>query len=623
MITLNRDTPCDFLLVTGDAWVDHPSFGAAVIAHVLSSAGFAVSVLSQPRWDTPRDFAACFRPRIGIMITAGNLDSMVAHYTVAKKRRSQDLYTPGGRTGKRPDRAAAVYCRLAKEAFPGLPIILGGLEASLRRFAHYDYWADEVRPGLLAETRAEVLVYGMGEHAVREIARRLSSAETLEGIRGTCVYRESLTELPVNAVRCPSLEECRKDKRKYREAALLQYAEHDPVRGKTLVQPHGEGAVVCYPPARPLGSGELDAVAEYPYTRAAYEGYAEPVPALEEVRFSIIHNRGCFGSCRFCSLAFHQGRMISARSHTSVLREAEALTRLPDFKGYIHDIGGPTANFRHNACAGQAKRGACRNRTCLAPEPCKHLDASHDDFVALLRKVRAVPGVKKAFIRSGLRYDYLLLDKNRTFLRELTEHHISGQLKVAPEHCVDSVLRHMGKPNWSIFEKFTQAFNEMNTRVGKRQFLVPYLISSHPGATLNDAVEMALALRRMGRRPEQVQDFYPTPGTLSTCMYYTGLDTETGRPVEVARTPGDKAMQRALLQWFLPQNKPLVLAALRQTGRENLIGVFYPAPRKKSKESREMNKTPRGKSSAPRANPERKKMQKNGNQVSKRKSHKK
>ena len=575
MIVLERGAECDFLLVTGDAWVDHPSFGAAVIAHTLSAEGYTVAVLSQPRWRDTADFAAYPRPRLAIMVTGGNLDSMVAHYTVAKRRRERDLYTPGGVTGRRPDRAASVYAALARQAFPGLPLILGGLEASLRRFAHYDYWSDSVRPSILAETEADALVYGMGERAVREIARRLREGRDLQSIPGACTYYKS-NYTNNKFIRCPSLEECRADKRKYLDAALLQYAEHDPVRGRALIQPHGAGAVVCYPPARPLTTAELDAVAVYPYTRLPDPSYTQEVPALEEVRFSIIHNRGCFGSCRFCALAFHQGRLISARSHASVLREAEGFTREPDFKGYIHDIGGPTANFRHNACAEQARRGACRGRTCLAPEPCEHLDASHADYLSLLRKVRAVPGVKKAFIRSGLRYDYLLLDKNRRCLREIAEHHTSGQLKVAPEHCVDSVLRRMGKPKWGVFEQFSKAFHDASREAGKKQFLVPYLISSHPGATLNDAVEMALTLKRQGRHPEQVQDFYPTPGTLSTCMYYTGLDTQTRKPLYVAKAPGEKAMQRALLQWKNPKNKPLVIAALRKAGREDLIGVFYP-----------------------------------------------
>ena len=583
MILLERGAACDFLLVSGDAWVDHPSFGAAVIAHTLSAEGFSVAVLAQPAWESTADFAAYPRPRLAVMVTGGNLDSMVAHYTVAKRRRERDFYTPGGVTGRRPDRAAAVYSALARQAFPGLPLVLGGLEASLRRFAHYDYWSDGVRPSLLAETGADVLVYGMGERAVREIARRLSRSEGLEDIRGTCTYHAAKATLPRDAVACPSLEACKADKRKYLEAALLQYGEHDPVRGRTLVQAHGAGAVVCYPPARPLTAAELDAVAAYSYTRLPDPAYTEPVPALEEVRFSVIHNRGCFGSCRFCSLAFHQGRFVSARSHASVLHEIGALTREPDFKGYIHDIGGPTANFRHNACAQQAKRGACRDRACLTPEPCPKLDAGHSDFLTLLRKARKVPGVKKAFVRSGIRYDYLLLDKSRACLQELAEHHTSGQLKVAPEHCVDTVLRHMGKPKWIVFERFSKAFKTASEAAGKKQFLVPYLISSHPGATLDDAIEMALTLKRQGRHPEQVQDFYPTPGTLSTCMYYTGLDVQTRKPIFVAKTPGDKAMQRALLQWKNQKNKPLVIAALRKAGREDLIGVFYPRKREGGK----------------------------------------
>ncbi|MDR1736779.1 MAG: YgiQ family radical SAM protein [Oscillospiraceae bacterium] len=598
MITLDRSAPCDVLLVTGDAWVDHPSFGGAVIAHVLNALGLNVGVLAQPRWDSERDFLAFPKPRLAVMVTGGNLDSMVAHYTAAKKKRNRDFYTPGGETGRRPDRAVTVYSRLARAAFPDTPLILGGLEASLRRFAHYDYWADEVYPPILADTGADALVYGMGERAVREIIGRLEKGAELDGIRGICVVRPlaALTQREKSGAGalCPSFEECRKSKKKYMEATLLQYAEHDAVRGKTIIQPFGDSALVCYPPAPPLTTAELDEVAAFPFTRRADASYTQDVPAVEEVRFSIIHNRGCFGSCRFCSLAFHQGRMISARSHDSVLKEAGVITKMPDFKGYIHDVGGPTANFRHNACKEQEKRGACRNRSCLTPKPCERLDASHGDYLTLLRKLRAVPGVKKAFIRSGIRFDYLLLDKKPDCFREIVSHHISGQLKVAPEHCSNAVLRRMNKPDWEVFERFSRLYDDLNKKAGKKQFLVPYLISSHPGATLDDAIDMALTLLRTRRQPEQVQDFYPTPGTLSTCMYYTGLDPDTQKPLFVAKTPGDKAMQRALLQWRNPKNKPLVLAALRKAGRGELINAFYPPPRTSKRDARETPKHSKG-----------------------------
>ncbi|MDR1669649.1 MAG: YgiQ family radical SAM protein [Oscillospiraceae bacterium] len=568
----------DFLLVTGDAWVDHPSFGAAVIARVLEAEGYVVGHLAQPDWTKP--LTGIPRPKLAALVTSGNLDSMVAHYTAAKKRRSGDFYTPGGEGGKRPDRAVIVYTVLLKAAFPGLPVILGGLEASLRRFAHYDYWDDAVRRSVLADSGADALVYGMGERAIRELARKLSKGEVLYSkqniTRGVCFMTG---DPPENALVLPSYEETVSDKKAYARATLLEYREHDPVRGRTLVQPHGKRFLVCAPPAKPLSSEELDRVAELPYTRAPDPSYAEPVPAIEEVRFSLIHNRGCFGACHFCSLAFHQGRFISVRSHASLLREARELTKLPDFKGYIHDVGGPTANFRHPACRKQAKEGACAARQCLTPKPCPNLDASHDDFMRLLRSLRALDGVKKVFVRSGIRYDYCMLDKGGQCLEELARHHISGQLKIAPEHCADHVLDMMGKPRFGIYKAFVKRYEEANQKAGKKQFLVPYLISSHPGSRLEDAVELAAALKKMGRRPEQVQDFYPTPGTISTCMYHTGLDPRTMKPVTCAKTPKEKAMQRALLQWFLPQNRGLVREALRQTGRTDLFPLLLPGKR--------------------------------------------
>ncbi len=566
MIRFDSADRCDFLLVSGDAFVDHPSFGAAVIARVLEAEGFSVAVLCQPDWHGVDDFVRMGRPRLGALVTAGNLDSMVAHYTVAKKRRSQDAYTQGGVAGKRPNRALIVYANLVRQSFPGLPVVLGGLEASLRRFAHYDYWEDAVRRSALLDAKADILVYGMGERAIRDIAARLRDGAPLEGIRGTCVTRKT----PPNGLECPSFEEVRDSRESFARAVMLQNDEHDPVRGRTLLQKHGDTWLVCHPPARPLTTPELDAVAELPYTRAPMNTTL-PVPAIEEVQFSLIHNRGCFGGCHFCSLSYHQGRMISTRSRESVLREAAALTRRDDFKGYIHDVGGPTANMGHCSCEKQKKQGLCK-RNCLTPTPCPHVDSSHTDYLRLLRALRALPGVKKVFVRSGVRYDYLLLDQSGQMFSELVEHHVSGQLKVAPEHCVDSVLDYMGKPHWSAYRQFEELFERLNRKAGKKQFLVPYFISSHPGCTLEDAVNLAETLHKMGCHPEQVQDFYPTPGTLSTCMYHTGLDPRTLEPVFVAKTPRDKALQRALLQVRNPKNRGLVEAALLETGREDLIG---------------------------------------------------
>ena len=561
----------DILLITGDAYVDHPSFGAAVISRLLEKEGYRVAVLAQPDWHSSEAIAAMGRPRVGVFIGAGNLDSMVAHYTAAKKRRSEDFYSPGKRMGLRPDRAVTVYANRAREAFPGVKILIGGMEASLRRFAHYDYWDDKVRRSVLFDARADVLVYGMGERATVEAARRMRAGESLEGIPGTCVAARSC---PEGAMALPSWEEVCADKRKYAAATAEEYRQHDPIRGKTLAQKHGDRFLVVYPPAMPLSTAELDAVAALPYTREPHPSY-EPlggVPAIEEVRFSVIHNRGCFGGCAFCSLAFHQGRMVTSRSHESVIAEVEAMTRHPLWKGYVSDVGGPTANFRHPSCKKQLKSGMCPDKRCLAPERCKNLDADHSDYVSLLKKLRAIPGVKKVFVRSGVRFDYALYDKKNEFLPELVRHHVSGQLKVAPEHCVDSVLGYMGKPPVAVYEQFMERYRGLNRRYEKEQFLVPYLMSSHPGSTLNSAIELALYLKHHGVRPEQVQDFYPTPGTLSTCMYYTGLDPMTMKSVYVPRSPGEKAMQRALLQYSDPRFAPLVRQALLRAGREDLIG---------------------------------------------------
>ena len=567
----------DFLLVTGDAYVDHPSFGPTVIGRVLEAAGYRVAILAQPDWHSAEAFRAMGRPRLGVMIGSGNLDSMVAHYTAAKKRRSEDFYSPGKKAGLRPDHAVIVYANRAREAFPELPIIIGGLEASLRRFAHYDYWDDKVRRSALIDAGADILVYGMGEYASLEIARRLKKKEpvsALTDIRGTAVAVADPAACAFESLRLPSYEAVCRSGEEYALATKLEYAEYDPVRGRALIQEHEKRFLIVNPPAMPLPTAELDRVAELPYTRQYHPMY-EPlggVPAIEEVKFSVIHNRGCFGGCNFCSLAFHQGRMISSRSHESVIREVTALTKLPDFKGYINDVGGPSANFRHPSCQKQLKCGMCAERRCLAPTPCPNLDADHSDYLALLRKLRAIPGVKKVFVRSGIRYDYMLEDKNGDFFSELVKYHISGQLKVAPEHCIDSVLDYMGKPHIGVYEKFMDKYRRLNDKYSKEQYIVPYLMSSHPGSTLQDAVALAEYLNKTGRQPEQVQDFYPTPGTVSTCMYYTGIDPMTMQPVYVAKNFHDKAMQRALLQWKRPDKRKLVIEALKEAGREDLIG---------------------------------------------------
>ena len=567
----------DFLIVTGDAYVDHPSFGPTVIARVLEAEGYRVAILAQPDWHSADAFLAMGRPRLGAMLCSGNLDSMVAHYTAAKKPRSEDFYSPGKKAGLRPDHAVIVYANRVREAFPGLPIVIGGLEASLRRFAHYDYWDDKVRRSALADAGADILVYGMGEYASREIARRLKKKEpvaSLIDIRGTAVLVNDPSVCAYPSVTLPSFEEVRTNIRAYADATRIEYAEHDPIRGRALIQQHDKRWLIVNPPAMPLTSKELDFVAELPYTRQYHPMY-EPmggVPGLEEVKFSVIHNRGCFGGCNFCSLAFHQGRMVTSRSHESVIREVTALTKLPDFKGYINDVGGPSANFRHYSCQKQAKCGMCAERRCLAPTPCPNLDADHSDYLALLRKLRAIPGIKKVFVRSGIRYDYMLQDKNDDFFAELVKYHISGQLKVAPEHCIDSVLDYMGKPHIDVYERFMDKYKRLNNKFCKEQYIVPYLMSSHPGSTLQDAVALAEYLNKMGRQPEQVQDFYPTPGTISTCMYYTGIDPTTMKSVYVAKTFHEKAMQRALLQWKRPDKRRLVIEALKEAGREDLIG---------------------------------------------------
>ena len=569
---------CDFLLVTGDAYIDHPSFGTAIISRVLEDAGFRVAILSQPDFTSEADFLAMGRPRYAVLINAGNIDSMVAHYTAAKKRRHDDAYTPGGVGGKRPDRAVTVYSMLARRAFPDTPVIIGGIEASLRRFAHYDYWSDQVMPSVLSSSGADALMYGMSERTVVELAKNFKSGkkgnDLWRSIRGMGYFAHPGDEIPFPNVDCPSYEEVLADKAAYARSVKLQYDEADHVRGRAILQPHGKRVFVQNPPALPLSTAEMDKVYSLPYARTYHPSYEAQggVPAIQEVQFSIIHNRGCFGACNFCALAFHQGRYIQSRSHESVVHEAEQIAKHPDFKGYIHDVGGPTANFRFPACKKQDAHGLCREKRCLFPQACGNLEADHRDYLSLLRKLRAVPGVKKVFVRSGLRYDYMMADDNDEFFLELVKYHISGQLKVAPEHMSDNALYYMGKPSFSIYEKFRERYTRINEKLGKKQYLVPYLMSSHPGATLDDAILLAEYLNQVGYMPEQVQDFYPTPGTLSTAMYYTELDPRTMKPVYVAKTAEEKAMQRALLQWRRPDKRPIVLAALKKAGREDLIG---------------------------------------------------
>lgn len=573
------DAP-DIVVVTGDAYVDHPSFGTAIVSRVLEAEGFRVCILPQPQNDD--DYRRFGRPRLAFFVNGGNIDSMVAHYTAAKRKRHDDYYTAGGKAGRRPDRAVTVYCKAIRRLFGDVPLCIGGLEASLRRFAHYDYWDDAVRPSVLIDSDADLLMFGMGEHQITEIAHRLADGEPIgimHDIRGTAyaVPTNEYVYIP-DSVECPSFEEVKAKTPEgylaYARSCRIEQDEHDAVRGKTVIQRHGKKIVVQNPPSPPLETAELDRVYELPYERNYHPSYEAEggVPAIEEVKFSITHVRGCYGACNFCSIAYHQGRSITTRSEDSVVREAQALTKLPDFKGYIHDVGGPTANFRQPSCAGQEKRGMCRGKKCLAPTPCKNLVVDHSEYLHLLRRLRAIPGVKKVFIRSGIRFDYLILDKNGEFFKELVRYHVSGQLKVAPEHCSANVLTAMGKPDIAAYETFRARFYELTKSMNKKQYLVPYLMSSHPGSTLADAVELALFLKKEGLHPEQVQDFYPTPGTISTCMFYTGLDPYTEKPIFVPKTREEKAAQRALLQYFRPENRAIVLSALRKAGRSDLIG---------------------------------------------------
>ena len=569
----------DIVIVSGDAYVDHPSFGTAIISRVLEAEGFSVCIIPQPQ--CAEDIARFGRPRLAFYVNGGNIDPMVAHYTVAKRPREKDLYTPGGKCGKRPDRATVTYCKYIREVYGDVPIAIGGLEASLRRFAHYDYWDNTVHPSILIESGADILMYGMGENQSVQIANRLDKGDRVSQITdvlGTCVIKEEGDVDLSSCVICPSLESVKPQTeegfRNYAIACRIQQDEHDHIRGSVVVQKHRKVYLYQNIPMPPLTQEELDRVFELPYERNYHPSYEKEggVPAIEEVKFSINHNRGCFGACNFCAIAFHQGRHITSRSEASILREAKLLTEQPDFKGYIHDVGGPTANFRAPSCELQKKNGMCKGKKCLAPTPCKNLKVDHSEYLSILRKLRELPKVKKVFIRSGIRFDYLLYDGNEAFFKELVKHHVSGQLKVAPEHCSDAVLSAMGKPSFSVYRRFQRRFYELTKSIGKKQYLVPYLMSSHPGSTVKDAIELACFLKKEKMHPEQVQDFYPTPGTISTCMYYTGLDPYSLKKIYVAKTKEEKSTQRALLQWFRPENRKLISKCLLDAGRGDLIG---------------------------------------------------
>lgn len=567
----------DFVYVSGDAYVDHPSFGHAIITRLLESRGYRVGIIAQPDWRKPESVQVFGEPRLGFLVSAGNMDSMVNHYSVSKKRRKTDAYTPGGEMGKRPDYACVVYGNLIRQTYKKTPIILGGIEASLRRMAHYDYWSDKLKRSVLLDSGADVISYGMGEHSIVELAEALDAGipvEDITYIAGTVVKTKSLDSI-YDAEILPSFEDLKADKMNYARSFYTQYLNTDAFNGKRLVEPYSDHLyVVQNPPAAPLTQMEMDDVYSLPYQRTYHPSYEAKggVPAIKEIKFSLISNRGCFGGCSFCALTFHQGRIVQVRSHESLIEEAKEITKDKDFKGYIHDVGGPTANFRHPSCKKQMEHGVCKTRQCLFPSPCKNLDADHRDYVSLLRKLRDIPKVKKVFIRSGIRFDYLLADKKQEFLRELCEYHVSGQLKVAPEHVAGPVLSLMGKPEHKVYEEFTRQFYKMNEKIGKEQYLVPYLMSSHPGSTLKEAVELAEYCRDLGYMPEQVQDFYPTPSTLSTCMYYTGVDPRTMQKVYVPKSPHEKAMQRALIQYRNPELYDLVIEALHKAGRSDLIG---------------------------------------------------
>ena len=567
----------DFVYVCGDAYVDHPSFGHAIISRLLEAHGYKVGIIAQPDWHDKESINILGEPRLGFLVSAGNMDSMVNHYSVSKKRRQSDAFTPGGVMGKRPDYATVVYCNLIRQTYKHKPIIIGGIEASLRRLAHYDYWSNKLKRSILLDSGADIISYGMGEHSIIEIADALDSGLDIKDITfidGT-VYKTRKREDIYDAIELPHYEALLADKKEYAKSFYVQYSNTDPFVAKRLFETYdGKMFVVQNPPSKPLTQSEMDQVYSLPYMRTYHPSYEEAggVPAIEEVKFSLVSNRGCYGGCSFCALTFHQGRIIQTRSHESILAEANQIVWEPDFKGYIHDVGGPTANFRAPACDKQLTKGVCPHKQCLFPQPCKNLKVDHKDYLSLLRKLRQLPNVKKVFIRSGIRFDYLIYDEDRTFLRELCEHHVSGQLKVAPEHISNAVLEKMGKPSVEVYKKFVKAYKDMNEKLGKKQYLVPYLMSSHPGSTLKEAVELAEFLRDLGYMPEQVQDFYPTPSTISTCMYYTGLDPRTMEPVYVAVNPHEKAMQRALIQYRNPKNYDLVMEALRIADRMDLVG---------------------------------------------------
>ena len=568
---------CDFVLVTADAYIDHHSFGTAIISRVLENSGYKVGIIAQPDWKSVDDFKKLGRPRLGFLVNGGNMDPMVNHYTVSKKLRKKDLYTPKGEMGKRPDRATIVYCNKIREAYKDVNIVIGGIEASLRRFAHYDYWENKVRKSILVDSGADLLVYGMSEKQIVEVADFLNQGfdgKYIRHIPGTCYIADSLDEIYEEHIVLPSFKEVSSDKRTYAECFKIQYDEQDPVRGRTLVQEHNGKYVVINKPEMPLSREELDRVYALPYQKTYHPIYEKDggIAAIEEVKFSLVSSRGCSGNCSFCAITFHQGRIVTSRSEDSIVEEAEEITKYDDFKGYIHDIGGPTANFRKPACKKQLTLGACKHKRCMSPGICKNMEVDHREYLHLLRRVRKLPGIKKVFIRSGLRYDYIMADKDDTFFKELVEHHVSGQLKVAPEHVSPNVLKYMGKPAGKTYDEFRRKFFRITERLGKKQFIIPYLMSSHPGCKLEDAIMLAEYLRDINYQPEQVQDFYPTPGTLSTTMFYTGLDPLTMEEVYIPRSKEEKAMQRALLQFKNPKNYNIVYDALVKAGREDLIG---------------------------------------------------
>ena len=568
---------CDFVIVTGDSYIDHHSFGTAIISRVLEAHGYKVGIIPQPDWNNIYDFQRLGRPKYAFLVNAGNMDSMVNHYTVAKKLREKDMYSPGGKMGLRPDRATIVYCNKIREAYKDIDIVIGGVEASLRRFAHYDYWENKVRKSMLVDSTADLLIYGMGEKPIVEVAESLKNgvrAKDITYVRGTCYLTESLDDIHEGYIEVPSYKEVVSDKIKYAKASKIEYEEQDSVRGKIIVQKHGNKYMVQNIPQPPLNREELDAVYDLPYMKTYHPSYESKggIPAIEEVQFSTVSSRGCFGDCKFCAITLHQGRVVQSRSKESILKEVEQITKLKDFKGYIHDVGGPTANFRQPACSKQLAFGACKSKECLSPSVCKNMDVDHSEYLDLLRSIRKVPGVKKAFVRSGLRYDYIMADKDDTFFKELVEHHVSGQLKVAPEHVSAEVLKYMGKPSGDTYDKFVAKFEKITKKLGKKQYIVPYLMSSHPGSTLECAIELAEYLRDINYHPEQVQDFYPTPGTPSTTIYYTGIDPITMKEVYVPKTKHEKSMQRALLQYRNPKYYNLVYEALTEAGRTDLIG---------------------------------------------------